>query len=127
MNLIKWIVFSVISVAFFQPASAALLKEKDDYTILVYMIGSDMESDFHMASDDIQEMMDAGSSSNVNVVLQTGGAKKWANPSISHKVNQRWKVEHQKLTPLENIGKTNMDSPGSVTDFYHMGSQNIPG
>ncbi len=63
----------------FQPASAALLKEKDDYTILVYMIGSDMESDFHMASDDIQEMMDAGSSSNVNVVLQTGGAKKWAN------------------------------------------------
>ncbi|MCY7789588.1 clostripain-related cysteine peptidase [Bacillus haynesii] len=126
MNLIKWIVFSVISVAFFQPASAALLKEKDDYTILVYMIGSDMESDFHMASDDIQEMMDAGSSSNVNVVLQTGGAKKWANPSISHKVNQRWKVEHQKLVSLENIGKKNMDSPGSVTDFITWGVKKYP-
>lgn len=126
MNLIKWIVVSVISVAFFQPASAALLKEKDDYTILVYMIGSDMESDFHMASDDIQEMMDAGSSLNVNVVLQTGGAK------MGEPVDQS-QGESEVESRTSEAGaprKYREDKYGQSRlrhRFYHMGSQNIPG
>ncbi|MGN9867013.1 clostripain-related cysteine peptidase [Bacillus swezeyi] len=126
MNWMKWIVVSVLSFAFFQPASAAGFKKKDDYTILVYMIGSDMESDFQMASDDIKEMMDAGSSSNINVVLQTGGAKKWANPSIKHTTNQRWKVDHQNLKLLDEIGNQNMDSPSSLSDFITWGVKKYP-
>lgn len=62
-------------ICFFPAGVRSRIQKKDDYTILVYMIGSDMESDFQMASDDIKEMMDAGSSSNINVVLQTGEQK----------------------------------------------------
>ena len=45
----------------------------DDYTLLVYMIGSDFESKKYSATDDIREIKDAGITSNINIILQTGG------------------------------------------------------
>ena len=44
-----------------------------DYTLLVYMIGSDFELKNYSASKDIEEIKDAGIASNINIVLQTGG------------------------------------------------------
>ncbi|MDF2613281.1 MAG: hypothetical protein K0S71_1067 [Clostridia bacterium] len=63
------------------------------YTILVYMVGSDLESDSGAATNDLIEMAAVGGAKNVNVVVETGGAKKWHLPMISNKVNQRWLVQ----------------------------------
>lgn len=64
-----------------------------DYTVLVYMNGSDLESDDGFASDDLDEMMSVGSSANMNVVVETGSTNHWYNPKISSKMNQRWHME----------------------------------
>ena len=46
---------------------------KDTVTVMVYMCGTDLESNYGMATSDLQEMMNATISSNVNVSVETGG------------------------------------------------------
>ena len=49
-----------------------------DLTIMVYMVGSDLESNGKAASRDIIEMCESGlTNKNVNLVVYTGGAKTW--------------------------------------------------
>ena len=55
---------------------------EDKVTLMVYMVGSDLESDGGAASEDIAEMT-AANADNINITLQTGGAAEWENASIS--------------------------------------------
>lgn len=125
MKIIKSILIVLILIQFPQEVFADN-KKKADYTFLVYMIGSDMETNFQMASEDLEEMMDIGSSPSVNIVLQTGGAKKWANPVIRSETNQRWLIEQNYMRLLDNIGMGNMDKPQSLTDFITWGVKEYP-
>ncbi|MBR6646103.1 MAG: hypothetical protein IKL09_01140 [Clostridia bacterium] len=53
-------------------------------TLMVYMVGSDLESKGGAATNDLQEMADSGVDlSKVNVVVYAGGSKKWHNDNIS--------------------------------------------
>ena len=45
-----------------------------DYAVLVYMVASDLESEGYAATDDLNEMMQVGSSSSISVVVESGGA-----------------------------------------------------
>ena len=45
-------------------------------TVLVYMVGSDLESKGGAATADINEMLKVGSTENLNIVITTGGAEK---------------------------------------------------
>ena len=55
-----------------QPADAK------DYTIMVYMVGSNLESEYKAASMDILEMLDSSlNADNVNLVVYCGGADTW--------------------------------------------------
>ena len=64
-------------------------------TVLVYMIGTDLEEDGGFASSNIKEMTQVGSTDNMTIILQTGGANK-ASSNFKLPVNwthvQRWKV-----------------------------------
>ncbi len=56
---------------------------EDVVTIMIYMIGSDLEADgLGYASADIEEMLEANIGENVNLILQTGGATSWKNTNI---------------------------------------------
>lgn len=54
---------------------------QDDWTIGIYMCGADLESESYVSTLDFFEMLDAkvpeNFSDNVNIVIQTGGARKW--------------------------------------------------
>ncbi|MGN7353861.1 clostripain-related cysteine peptidase [Paenibacillus amylolyticus] len=122
---IRLLVF-ILLVSFLPISELKASDRQADYTFLIYMIGSDMESDFHMASDDLKEMMSVGSSSNVNVVVQTGGARSWDHSSIESGLNQRWRVEKGSLALLDNAGSQNMDTSDSLTDFIRWGTREYP-
>lgn len=47
--------------------------DNDDFTLLIYMCGSSLESKNGSASDDISELLSAEIPDKVNVVLETGG------------------------------------------------------
>ena len=61
-------------------------------TVMVYIVGSDLESGGGCASDDIEEMLGARLRDEVNVVIQTGGARYWQNPQISGDSCQRFSI-----------------------------------
>lgn len=67
----------------FDPADAEILgdvpvAEPKNYTLMVYVIGSNLESKLGSASSDLWEMEDSGLDyENANLILYTGGSSRW--------------------------------------------------
>lgn len=99
----------------------------DQVTIMVYMCGADLESRYGMASSDIKEMVKASHSDKVNIVVQTGGAKKWKNNVVSNQTCQRWQIVDGGMKALDkNVGDMAMTEPGTLSDFIKWASSNYP-
>ena len=101
---------------------------KDVVTIMVYMCGTDLESRGGMATNDLMEMAAAEISSNVNVIVYTGGCKEWKNRTVSSSVNQIYRIVGDgKLECLENnMGSPAMTDPKTLTEFIKYAHENFP-
>ena len=101
-------------------------------TVLVYMIGTDLQSRAGQALGNIVEMESVGSTSNMNVVIQTGGAKESQGAKgINWTLNQRWKVLKGSLQPISNLGPDggaggNMGTESTLTSFLNWGVKAYP-
>jgi len=99
----------------------------DIITIMVYMCGTDLESRSAMATKDIQEMLAANLSDNINLIIYTGGCSKWQNNTISSSTNQIYKIEDGKLKLLEDdLGNLAMTKPSTLSNFIKWGKENYP-
>lgn len=98
----------------------------DKVTVMVYMCGSDLESDGGAATADINEMLYANASDQVNVVIQTGGASEWQNNVIDADTNQRWLVTSEGLELVGDAGQQNMTDPQTLADFVRFCAENYP-
>lgn len=100
----------------------------DEVTVMVYICGSDLESEHSMATADLNEMLHANlNDDNVNIIVETGGAKKWNNSVISNKTNQRYRVTSRGLQVLDdNVGKKSMVDPNTLVDFIQFCAKNYP-
>ena len=100
---------------------------QDVYTIMVYMCGTDLESNYGMATSDINEMLHADLSDKVNIIVETGGADKWQNTVISSKVNQIYQVKNEGILRLESdFGKKAMTKAETLTEFIQYCEANFP-
>lgn len=100
---------------------------RDQVTLMIYMIGTDLETKSGMATADLQEMTSATISDQVNVIVQTGGTKKWQNSIISNTTNQRYQVTSQGLGLLQDdLGKQSMVDPDTLSDFILYSKENFP-
>ena len=100
----------------------------DVVTIMVYMCGTDLESKYGMATNDLNEMLHATlNDDNVNIIVETGGTKTWKNSVISGDTLQRYRVRAGGLEPLDkNVGKLSMTDPNTLTDFIKFCKTNYP-
>ncbi|BAS26421.1 clostripain-related cysteine peptidase [Limnochorda pilosa] len=73
------------------PAAAAV-QTTADWTVMVFMNGSDLESNGMAATADLLEMMRVGSTDRVNVVVETLGTSQWYLDGIDANENQRFVV-----------------------------------
>lgn len=100
---------------------------KDEVTIMVYMCGTDLESQAGMATSDINEMLSADVSGNVNLVIYTGGCRSWRNSQISSYHNQIWQVKNGKFKCLEkNAGSSSMTDPSTLAGFIKWAHKKFP-
>ncbi len=101
---------------------------KDVVTVMVYICGSDLESENGMATADLNEMLHANlDDDHVNVIVETGGAKKWNNSVVSAKTNQRYRVTSKGLQVLDrDVGKRSMIDPNTLVDFIQFCAKNYP-
>ena len=101
--------------------------KKDTVTVMVYMCGADLESQNGMATSDLKEMVNANLSDSINLLVYTGGARKWKNNVVSANANQIYKIENGSLTRLvENDGNASMTSPSTLASFIKYGNANYP-
>lgn len=97
-------------------------------TIMVYMNGSDLESQYGEATEDLSEMVSSGIGDNVNVVVQTMGTKKWKSKfGISSKTAQTWCIKNKKLKLVrDNLGQLDCTKKGTLSEFIGFCKKNYP-
>lgn len=121
MKKILFILFAAIFI------SAMSYQDKKPYTIMIYMNGSDLESEFGAATTDLVEILDSGlHSKNAAVLILTGGTKKWQNDAIPETEVILWEFADGYLYEKENFGKVNMGNPDTLQDFIMYGLNNYP-
>ncbi|MDO4418108.1 MAG: clostripain-related cysteine peptidase [Eubacteriales bacterium] len=100
---------------------------KDVVTIMLYMCGTDLESRSRMATSDLQEMVSANISDNVNLIVYTGGCSKWNNNIVSSRTNQIYQVKEGGLISLnDNVGALPMTDPSTLSSFIRFCAKNFP-
>ena len=100
--------------------------EKDACSVFIYICGSDLETRHGAATKNIHELLDADLVEGVNIILQTGGAKKWRDFSISSSNLQRYAIEGSALKLLENLPSASMGNADTLADFLCYGIENYP-
>ncbi|MBQ6385865.1 MAG: peptidase C11 [Lachnospiraceae bacterium] len=99
---------------------------KDAVTIMVYMCGTDLESRSGMGTSDLSEMTKADLG-NLNVIVYTGGCRRWQNNVVSSSVNQIYQVKNGGLSLLvKDAGTGAMTDPSTLASFIKWCSQNYP-
>ena len=97
-------------------------QEMAQWTMLIYLNGSDLESKNNAGTNDLAEMMAAGNTENVNIIVLTGGAKKEGWETL-----KSWKIENGKQVPLTfQAVDQNMSNPQNLTNFINWGIDNYP-
>lgn len=100
---------------------------KGQYTILVYLNGSDLESDHGIATEDLIEMIEATyDRDQIRVVVQTGGTYVWQNNSVPNDRMARFLVTHDDIELLQELPLVSMGDPQTVTDFIDFGMRYFP-
>ena len=98
-----------------------------DRTIMVYMIGSDLESQTAAASLDITEMKSANfDPEHTKLLVYTGGTKKWALDEVSAEENAIFEVANGQITKVQTYKKTLMTNPDNLTNFIDFAYNNYP-
>ena len=134
-NLWKYIFIAIIILLYLYITSAENIETEEvasnigdgTYTLMVYMCGSNLESDAGYASNDIEEMLASQLDEKVNLLIYTGGAKKWFDYNISNKTNQIYKVQDGELVLIQdNIGKKYMSESDTLTYFLNYSKEKYP-
>lgn len=98
-------------------------------TILIYMCGSDLETEDRSATDDIMEMIRSGVMPGGPVILamETGGTKEWHLRSVSNARNQRFTLDEKGLSlAQDDLGRRNMGNSNTLADFLQWGLKAYP-
>ena len=90
---------------------------EDVVTVMLYLCGSDLEEKWGAATADLNEVLYGKISKNVNIIIETGGAREWQNNEISADTNTRFKATNDGLEKLVEVGLKDMTDPSTLTDF----------
>ena len=104
---------------------------EDEWTILIYMDGSDLETGYGYATKDLREIMSAriapSTIDKVNIVLQIGGSAMWFLPDLEADKSQRFLIESiGGPTLIEEAEEKNMGDPETLADFISWGVEKYP-
>lgn len=102
---------------------------EDTVTIMMYVNGSNLETDDNEATTDLSEVIKgAGTSDKVNIVVQTMGTKKWSTKlGISSKETERYKLDGNGLTKVSSgLGQLDCTKESTLSDFIKWSAANYP-
>ena len=117
----------MISTLFALPATGAQEGERE-LTILMYICGSDLESEEGEASEDIREMASSGigASGEVSVLLATGGTSRWSGYNFSSRNVQYYRLESSGPVLMKDAGRMSMGDANTLSSFLRYGISAAP-
>ena len=96
---------------------------KDVVTVMIYMCGTDLESRSGMATSDLKEMASAEIGENVNILVYTGGCRRWQTSGISSTVNH-FSIRRIRKTRNNEPIKRHIDGKIRIKgDYYEQSDQ----
>jgi len=97
-------------------------------TVLIYIEGTNLESEYSQATGNIREMLAATSAPHLNVVLTTGAAGKdvSTDPVKSWRTVKRHLIKDGAIKELQDLGAVNMGNTAVLTDFIRWGQTTFP-
>lgn len=101
-------------------------EEYSSTTILIYSIGSDLESQQGRLSNDLKEILNAAPKENCKVLLQTGGTLKYHNDYMSNEKAERFRVQGSTLQKTEGSISTGAAKAETLSDFIRWGKAEAP-
>lgn len=100
---------------------------KDQVTVMVYINGSNLETDYGSATTDINEMVDADLNDKVSVVIQTMGTLEWQDFDIASDHTQRYLIEDHDLVLVDDsLGQEDCTDPKTLSDFIVWSAKEYP-
>lgn len=100
-------------------------KKKDKETLMIYMVASNLESQAALASADIVEMVKSKfNKDNMEVLICTGGTKKWWIDGIPNDKCTVYKVGDNDIEPVYTMNGKNMAESDTLTEFLDYGYEN---
>ena len=97
-------------------------------TLMVYMVGSDLEAKGGAGTNDLKEMAESGlDTEKVNLLVYAGGSGRWHNDNVSkddgHTLLKLSGTEFETVTTWED---TSMGEPIALTNFLNYSFENYP-
>lgn len=93
-------------------------------TIMIYMVGSDLESESGIATSDLNGIIPSEINlKKTNILLYTGGTSEWKN-FISNEENAIYILESTGFKKIQTYDKENMGSPETLSTFLNYGYNN---
>ena len=105
------------------------LKERGakPYTVLVYMNGSDLESEYGAATNDLVEMLKSGLKPEAaNLIIFTGGTNRWRNNVVSASDCTLWEIAGGAIGKIADVGLRSMGDAGTLASFIDFGVKYCP-
>ena len=98
-----------------------------DYTVLVYVVGSDLESEYYLATEDLDEMIYGFPGDSINVIVETGGAPAEIDDYryVDFTTVKRHEIKND-IIEISDLGQQNMGDPKTLTDFLVWGTSSYP-
>ncbi len=94
-------------------------------TIMIYMVGSNLESEYGAATSDLNEMIKSGVDyENINIVVYTGGSEYWRTSSISNEENAIYELSSEGITKVSTYAREKMGSTSTLLTFLNYSYDN---
>lgn len=109
--------------------SAALTGGEATRTVMVYMVGADLESNAGLGTLDIQEMLDSGVDlDRVNVVVAAGGTVSWPSLDLSNGQMLPFRLSGgpDPIQPLDAVAYRNMGDASTLSYFLRLAQSACP-
>jgi len=97
-----------------------------EWVVYWYLCGSDLESNYAAATNDLAELLSVELPENVKVVIQTGGTSFWQNDLINADTLGRYLYDHNGFQLIEELPSANMGDVQTLRDFLLFGRENYP-
>ena len=111
--------------------SEIMPEEPAAWTVMIYLCGTDLESEGGMATENLKMIADTVPDGAVNVLIQTGGTKSWqaedaVGIDIAEDRLQRWSWDENGFTLVDEEELASMAKYTTLSDFIQWGAGNYP-